>query len=148
MPDKNNGARTQGARAAGTGARGRARKRAGAESGRAALVKVEAVIRPEKLGEMKDALSAAGFHGMTVQEVRGRGRQQGLLLSYRTHTYRVDLLPKVKLELVVDRKDVDRVIEVICEVARTGQIGDGKIFVSPVEEVVRVRTGERGCEAV
>lgn len=115
---------------------------------RMALKKVEAIIRPEKLGETKDALAAAGFLGMTVQEVRGRGCQQGLVLSYRTHEYRVDLLPKVKLELVVEQLDVDRVVEVICSVGRTGHIGDGKIFVSPVQEVVRVRTGECGRRAV
>ena len=112
------------------------------------LKKVEAIIRLEKLEETKDALSSAGFNGMTVQEVRGRGRQKGLLLSHRTHEYRVDLLPKIKLELVVEQKDVDSIIKIIHTAAYTGDIGDGKIFIYPVEQVIRVRTRETGPGAV
>ena len=90
----------------------------------------------------------AGFIGLTTYEVKGRGRRKGIVLSYRTSEYRVDLLPKTKLELVVDDKDVEKVIEIICDIGKTGNMGDGKIFIMPVEEVVRVRTCERGKGAV
>jgi len=112
------------------------------------MKKIEAIIRPEKLNEVKDALAEAGFSGLTAYEVKGRGRQKGLALSYRTSEYRVDMLPKVKIELVVKKEDVDKVIETIIGVSKTGSIGDGKIFVLPVEEVIRVRTGERGKDAI
>ncbi len=85
---------------------------------------------------------------MTTYEVKGRGRQKGIVLSYRTSEYRVDLLPKTKLELVVDDRDTEKAVEIICSIARTGNMGDGKIFVVPVDEVIRVRTCERGLEAV
>ncbi|PWB51191.1 MAG: transcriptional regulator [Candidatus Methanoperedenaceae archaeon] len=110
--------------------------------------KIEAIIRPEKLGEIKAALAGAGFIGLTTYEVKGRGRQKGIVLSYRTSEYRVDLLPKTKLELVVDDRDVEKVIEIICETGKTGNMGDGKIFIIPVEEVIRVRTGEKGKNAI
>ena len=112
------------------------------------MKKIEAILRPEKLTEVKNALDAAGFPGITAYEVKGRGRQKGIALSYRTSEYRVDMLPKIKVEVVVNDKDVDKAIEAIVKVAKTGNIGDGKIFVLPVEEVVRVRTGEKGKEAV
>jgi len=112
------------------------------------MKKVEAVIRQEKLTEVKDALATAGFVGLTAYEVKGRGRQKGISLSYRTTEYRVDMLPKMKIEVVVDDKDVDKVIETIINTVKTGNIGDGKIFVLPVEEVIRVRTGERGSTAI
>jgi nitrogen regulatory protein P-II 1 len=112
------------------------------------MKKIEAVIRPEKLDELKDALGEAGFPGITAYEVKGRGRQKGILLSYRTSEYRVDMLPKTKIELVVKDEEVEKAIDVIVKVARTGTIGDGKIFVLPVEEAVRVRTGERGESAL
>jgi len=112
------------------------------------MKKIEAIIRPEKLGDIKTALATAGFVGLTTYEVKGRGRQKGIVLSYRTSEYRVDLLPKTKLELIVDDKDVDKVIDIICETGKTGNMGDGKIFIIPVEEVIRVRTGERGQEAI
>ena len=112
------------------------------------MKKIEAVVRPEKLEEIKDALGEAGFPGITVFDVKGRGRQKGILLSYRTSEYRVDMLPKIKIELVVKDDDVDKAIDVIVKVAKTGNIGDGKIFVLPVEEAVRVRTGEKGDEAL
>ena len=108
------------------------------------MKKIEAVIRPEKLDELKDALAEAGFPGITSFDVKGRGRQKGILLSYRTSEYRVDMLPKTKIELVIKDEEVEKAIDVIVKVARTGTIGDGKIFVLPVEEAVRVRTGERG----
>ncbi len=112
------------------------------------MKKVEAIIRPEKLEEVKHALEEAGFIGMTVTEVKGRGRQKGIEQQWRGRKYRVDLLPKVKIEMVVKDEDVDRVIDIIIEKARTGSIGDGKIFVSTVEEVIRVRTGEKGEKAI
>ncbi len=112
------------------------------------MKKIEAVIRPEKLNQVKDALAEKGFPGLTAYEVKGRGRQKGIALSYRTSEYRVDMLPKTKIELVVKQEDVEKVIETIIEVGKTGSIGDGKIFVLPVDNVIRVRTGERGKEAI
>ena len=112
------------------------------------MKKIEAIIRPEKLSEIKTALATAGFIGLTTFEVKGRGRQKGIVLSYRTSEYRVDLLPKTKLELIVDDKDVEKAVEIICDTARTGNMGDGKIFIMPVEEVIRVRTKERGTGAI
>ncbi|WP_456473803.1 P-II family nitrogen regulator [Candidatus Pyrohabitans sp.] len=112
------------------------------------MKKIEAIIRPEKLDEVKLALEEIGCIGMTVSEVRGRGRQRGIVHQWRGREYRVDLLPKVKLEIVVGDEFADRVIQTIVETARTGSIGDGKIFVVPIEDVVRVRTGERGEAAV
>lgn len=112
------------------------------------MKKIEAIIRQEKLNDVKEALGKAGFPGITAYEVKGRGRQKGLLLSYRTSEYRVDMLPKMKIELVVRKEDVEKAIGVLLEEAKTGAIGDGKIFVSPVDEVIRVRTGERGKDAI
>ncbi|CAB3287233.1 regulatory protein P-II for glutamine synthetase [Methanocaldococcus lauensis] len=112
------------------------------------MKKIEAVIRPEKLEIVKKALSENGFLGMTVTEVKGRGVQGGIVERYRGREYIVDLLQKVKIELVVKDDDVEKVIDIICENARTGNPGDGKIFVIPVEDVVRVRTGERGENAL
>jgi nitrogen regulatory protein P-II 1 len=112
------------------------------------MKKIEAVVRPEKLGEIKTALATAGFIGLTTYEVKGRGKQKGMVLSYRTSEYRVDLLPKTKLEIVLDDKDVEKAVEIICDIGNTGNMGDGKIFILPVEEVIRVRTGERGKGAI
>ena len=112
------------------------------------MKKIEAIIRSEKLGEIKNALATAGFIGLTTYEVKGRGRQKGIVLQYRTQEYRVDMLAKTKIELVVDDTDVEKVIEIICESGRTGNIGDGKIFVTNVEEVIRIRTGETGEDAL
>ncbi len=110
---------------------------------------VEAVIRPEKLDEVKDALDEAGYPGMTVIDVKGRGRQRGIVHRYRDEEYRIDLLDKVLIMIAVpSEEDVEKVIDIICEHARTGKPGDGKIFVLPVEKVVRVRTGETDEEAV
>ena len=110
--------------------------------------KVEAIIRPEKLEIVKKALSDAGYVGMTVSEVKGRGVQGGIVERYRGREYIVDLIPKIKIELVVREEDVDNVIDIICENARTGNPGDGKIFVIPVERVVRVRTKEEDEKAL
>ncbi|SFP01353.1 P-II family nitrogen regulator [Hydrogenimonas thermophila] len=112
------------------------------------MKKIEAVIKPFKLEDVKDALAEAGITGMTVAEVKGYGRQQGHSELYRGAEYVVDFLPKVKIELVVSDSNVDMVIEKITEAARTGKIGDGKIFVSSVEKAVRIRTGEEDEEAL
>ncbi len=112
------------------------------------MKKVEAVIKPFKLEEVKEALTEVGVQGMTVTEVKGFGRQKGHQEIYRGAEYVVDFLPKVKLEIVVSDEMVDRVIETIVKSARTGKIGDGKIFVIPVEEAVRIRTGEKGEETI
>ncbi len=110
--------------------------------------KVEAVIRHYKLEEVKNALTQAGIQGMTVTEVRGFGRQRGHKETYRGAEYTVDFLPKVKLEVVVGDAEVAKAIQTISDVARTGQIGDGKIFVTSLQDVVRIRTGETGPEAI
>jgi nitrogen regulatory protein P-II 1 len=112
------------------------------------MKKIEAIIRHYKLEEVKNGLSELGIQGMTVSEVRGFGRQRGHKEVYRGAEYTVDFLPKVKLELVVSDDDVGKAIEKISEIARTGNIGDGKIFVTTLSEVIRIRTGETGAEAL
>jgi len=112
------------------------------------MKKVEAIIKPFKLDEVKEGLSAVGVQGLTVSEVKGFGRQKGHTELYRGAEYVVDFLPKVKLEIIVRDEQVAEVIDAIEKAARTGRIGDGKIFVTPVEEVIRIRTGERGGNAV
>ena len=112
------------------------------------MKKIEAIIKPFKLDEVKDALHEAGVSGITVTEVKGFGRQKGHTELYRGAEYVVDFLPKVKVEAVVDDALVDNVVEAITNAARTGRIGDGKIFVSPVEQAVRIRTGDRGIDAI
>lgn len=113
------------------------------------MKKIEAIIRPEKLNDVKSALEAGGFLGLNIVQVTGRGAQKGIVHSGRGgETYTVDMLPKLKIEVVVKDADADRAVETIISAARTGNIGDGKIFIMPVEEAVRVRTGERGEIAV
>jgi nitrogen regulatory protein P-II 1 len=112
------------------------------------MKKIEAIIRPEKMHLLRSKLDQKGFSGMTITEVKGRGRQKGITLQWRAGDYRVEFLQKMKLEMVVDDKDAENVIDIICEFAQTGEAGDGKIFISPVEDVVRVRTKERGCAAI
>ncbi len=112
------------------------------------MKKIEAIIRPEKLEDVKHALEDIGCIGMTVIEVRGRGSQGGIERQWRGRSYKVDLLPKVKVTVVVKDKYVDKVVDTIVLSARTGEIGDGKIFVSPMDDVIRVRTKERSNEAV
>ena len=113
------------------------------------LSKVEAIIRPEKLDEVKDALARAGFVGLSVTHVTGRGVQKGIVHTGRGgERYTIDMLPKVKLETVVRDDDTETVVQIITEAARTGNIGDGKIFVMPVADVIRVRTDERGEQAI
>ena len=112
------------------------------------MKKVEAIIKPFKLDDVREALSAAGITGMTAIEVKGFGRQKGHTELYRGAEYVVDFLPKVKVEVVVKSEDVDRCVDAIIRAARTGKIGDGKIFVSPIERVIRIRTGEEDETAV
>ena len=112
------------------------------------MKKIEAIIKPFKLDDVREALSAIGVTGMTVTEVKGFGRQKGHTELYRGAEYVVDFLPKAKLELVVRGELVDRCIEAITSAARTGKIGDGKIFVTSIEQVVRIRTGETGPDAI
>jgi nitrogen regulatory protein P-II 1 len=112
------------------------------------VTKVEAIIQPFRLDAVKDALAAAGVHAMTVSEVQGFGRQRGATERYRGAQYAVELLPKIKLEIVVENDDTDRVVAAIERAARTDHVGDGKIFVLPVGDVVRIRTGQRGRGAV
>jgi nitrogen regulatory protein P-II 1 len=112
------------------------------------MKKIEAVIRHFKLEEVKDALTAAGINGMTVSEVRGFGRQKGHKEQYRGAEYTVDFLPKVKLEVVVDDSELQTILDTIIMAARTGQIGDGKIFVTNLSQVIRIRTGETGAESL
>ena len=112
------------------------------------MKKVEAIIKPFKLDEVREALGAAGVQGMTVTEVKGFGRQRGHSELYRGAEYVVDFLPKVKIEIVVDDQQVHQVVESLENAAKTGRIGDGKIFVTTIEEVVRIRTGERGPAAL
>ena len=112
------------------------------------MKKIEAIIKPFKLDEVKEALVEAQIEGMTVSEVKGYGRQKGHSELYRGAEYIVDFLPKIKMEMVVDDKDVDQVTSTIVEAARTGKIGDGKIFVSDIEQIIRIRTGETGPEAL
>ena len=112
------------------------------------MKKIEMIIKPHKLDEVKAKLIEIGIHGMTVTEVKGFGRQKGHTELYRGTEYKIDFLPKVKLETVVPEEMVDKTIEAILATAYTGQIGDGKIFVSSVEETIRIRTKERGKEAI
>ncbi|HLA47875.1 MAG TPA: P-II family nitrogen regulator [Nitrospinota bacterium] len=112
------------------------------------MKKIEAIIKPFKLDEVKDELNKAGVQGITVSEVKGFGRQKGHTELYRGAEYVVDFLPKVKLEVIVPDDIAEKVVQTIINTARTGRIGDGKIFVYPVEDVIRIRTGERGKDAI
>ena len=112
------------------------------------MKKIEAIIKPFKLDDVREALSEIGVTGMTVLEVKGFGRQKGHTELYRGAEYVVDFLPKVKIEAVVAEDQVDRCVEVISEAARTGKIGDGKIFITPIERIVRIRTGEEDESAI
>ncbi|MDF1816674.1 MAG: P-II family nitrogen regulator [Verrucomicrobiales bacterium] len=112
------------------------------------MKKIEAIIKPFKLEEVKEALTESGIHGMTVSEVKGFGRQKGHTEIYRGSEYTVDFLPKVKLEIVVDDGEAAGVVDTIVKAASTNKIGDGKVFVSTIEEAVRIRTGDRGVDAI
>ena len=112
------------------------------------MKKIDAIVKPFKLDEVKEALHSIGIQGMTVTEVKGFGRQKGHTELYRGAEYVVDFLPKIKIEIVVGDDLAEQVVEAVSGAANTGRIGDGKIFVQPVEEVIRIRTGERGADAV
>ena len=112
------------------------------------MKKIEAIIKPFKLEEVKDALAEVGIEGMTVSEVKGFGRQKGHTEIYRGSEYTVDFLPKIKIEIVVSDEKTDTAVKAIAGSAKTGKIGDGKVWVSPIDSIVRVRTGERGAEAL
>ena len=112
------------------------------------MKKIEAIIKPFKLEDVKEALKDIGIQGLTIVEVKGFGRQKGHTELYRGAEYVIDFLPKIKLEIVVPEDMVIKVVDTITENAKTGKIGDGKIFISPIEEVIRVRTGERGEDAI
>jgi nitrogen regulatory protein P-II 1 len=112
------------------------------------MKKIEAIIKPFKLDEVKEALHEVGLQGITVTEAKGFGRQKGHTELYRGAEYVVDFLPKVKIEVVIEDGLVDRAVEAIQRAAHTGRIGDGKIFITPVEEAIRIRTGERGADAI
>ena len=130
--------------------RGRTARRATGRIGESnnSMKKIEAIIKPFKLDEVKEALNEVGLKGLTVIEAKGFGRQKGHTELYRGAEYVVDFLPKVKIELVIEDNLAERAIEAIQEAAHTGRIGDGKIFVSTIDEAIRIRTGERGAEAV
>lgn len=112
------------------------------------MKKISAVVRPEMLEQLKDALFEAGLSGMTISQVHGCGNQHGWKEYFRGHEILVNMLEKVKFELVVNDEEVDKMVDLIVKTTRTGEVGDGKIFVSPIDEVVRIRTGEKGSEAV
>ncbi len=112
------------------------------------MKKIEAIIKPFKLEEVKESLAGLGIQGMTVSEVKGFGRQKGHTEIYRGSEYTVDFLPKIKIELVISDSLVDNAIDAICKAAKTGKIGDGKVFVSPIENAVRIRTDETGEKAI
>ena len=112
------------------------------------MKKIEAIIQPFKLDAVKDALKGAGIEGITMYEVRGHGRQKGHTETYRNQEYTVDFIPKVKLEMVVTDENLDRVVGILSEAARSGKIGDGKIFVSSIDNAIRIRNGDRGDEAL
>jgi nitrogen regulatory protein P-II 1 len=112
------------------------------------MKKIEAVIQPHKLDEVKEALKGAGVEGITISEVRGHGRQKGHTETYRAHEYTIDLLPKIKLEMVISDANLNAILNALSHSAKTGKIGDGKIFVSTIDDVIRIRNGDRGEEAL
>lgn len=118
------------------------------KEGHEKMNKIEAIIKPFKLDDVKEELNAIGIQGMTITEVKGYGRQKGHKEIYRGAEYSVDFVPKIKIEIVVDAQSTERVVQTILKTADTGKIGDGKIFVTPVEKAIRVRTGERGKDAL
>ncbi len=112
------------------------------------MKKIEAIIRPFKLDEVKEALVEEGIRGLTITEVRGYGRQKGHTETYRGSEYRIEFIPKIKIEIVVEKEKVEKVIDAILRTAKTGQVGDGKIFIYEVQDVIRIRTEESGKEAL
>jgi nitrogen regulatory protein PII len=112
------------------------------------MKKLAAIIQPAKLEDVKEALKGAGVEGITVSEVRGHGRQKGHTETYRGHEYKIDLLPKVKVEVIIPDAHLESILDAVSKAARTGRIGDGKIFVSSIDDVIRIRTGDRGEAAL
>ena len=112
------------------------------------MKKIEAIIRPFKLDEVKEALIEEGVRGLTISEVRGYGRQKGHTETYRGSEYRIEFIPKIKIEVVVEEEKMDTIIDAILRTAKTGQVGDGKIFISDIQDVIRIRTEESGREAL
>ncbi len=112
------------------------------------MKKIEAIIRPFKLDEVKEALVEEGINGLTISEVRGYGRQKGHTETYRGSEYQIEFIPKIKIEIVVDDNLLDKVIDAILRTAKTGQVGDGKIFISDIQDVIRIRTEESGNQAL
>jgi nitrogen regulatory protein P-II 1 len=112
------------------------------------MKKIEAIVRSEKIEDLREALDAKGFSSMTLTEVKGRGAQKGITLEWRVGEYRVEFIPKVKVEIVATDENADKIVKIVAEICSTGKVGDGKIFISPVEEVIRIRTGERGEKAL
>ena len=112
------------------------------------MKKIEAIIRPEKVEDVRIAIEAVGYPGITITEAEGHGKQKGIVQQWRGETYRVEFLPKVKLELIVGDSDVERIVQAIIKSAKTGSVGDGKIFVSDIRDVIKIRTGERGDSAL
>ncbi|OIO37917.1 MAG: transcriptional regulator [Candidatus Omnitrophica bacterium CG1_02_49_16] len=112
------------------------------------MKKIEAIIRPEKLEEVRKALDVAGYPGISITQIEGHGKQKGVIQQWRGEIYKVDLLSKTKIEIVISDKDVEKIISAIQKVAGTGNVGDGKIFISTVDEAIRIRTGERGDKAL
>ncbi len=112
------------------------------------MKKIEAIVRPEKLEDVRRALESVGYPGVTITEAEGHGKQKGVVQQWRGETYRVEFLPKVKLELVVADADVERIVQAVIKAAKTGAVGDGKIFVSDVRDAIKIRTGERGESAL
>lgn len=108
------------------------------------MKKIEAIIRPERLEEVRQALSVVGYSGLMITEIEGHGKQKGVVQQWRGEKYKVELLPKIKLEIIVKNQDVEKIVKAIIESARTQEIGDGKIFIYSVEDAIRIRTGERG----
>ncbi|MEN3012304.1 MAG: P-II family nitrogen regulator [Dictyoglomus thermophilum] len=112
------------------------------------MKKIEAIIRPEKLDDVRKALNKIGYSGLMISEVEGHGKQKGIVQQWRGEKYRIELIPKIKIEMVVKDSEVENIVRVIIESARTGEIGDGKIFISEIADAIRIRTGERGERAI
>lgn len=112
------------------------------------MKKIEAIIRPEKLEAVRAALETVGYAGLMITEIEGHGKQKGITQQWRGKKYKVDLLPKIKIEIVAHDKDVDKIVESIAKAAATGKLGDGKIFIYPIENAMRIRTGEKGDSAI
>ncbi len=112
------------------------------------MKKIEAIIRPEKLEVVRKGLAAVGYSGLMITEIEGHGKQKGVFQQWRGEKYKVELLPKLKIEIIAKNEEVDRIVKAIVDSARTGEIGDGKIFISPIDDAIKIRTGEKGEEVL